>query len=537
MPLSLMKRATASLKKRLSVYHPFLLSVFPILALLSGNADQVFVQDALIPMGFMAVLAVTAWLLLWPLYKNPKKRGLAVSALFVLFWGYGPAIDGIRALAGNTQLLGDIPLPVLLALGLAILTLPAFLLWRSRRDFGQITSFLNTASLCAVLIALSVTGFKAARYEYYAGDVENTDSAEAKALLAQTLPASVARPNIYYVILDAYARADILASRYHYDNSSFVHELRQRGFFVPERSYSNYLLTWLSLSSSLNLDFLPQFQPGKDSETGLSALVQNRFRDNLVFRFLKKHGYKVAVFGSGYTLTDRPHADVLKHSPLQLLEFHESVIGITPLRTLLHRMGPSLYYFFRRNMTLFAFEQLPQIHRAVNGPIFAFAHIILPHPPFVFDANGRALSPKSGYPMADGLPLFGAGLTPAEYIDGYTRQVSFANKRVLKMVDEILLSDPGAVIIFQGDHGPRLGFSNSLEQTDLHEVLGIFMACRLPGQDAASVLYDTITPVNLFRRIFNACLGTELQKLPDRSFFCNTYHHFQTMTDVTDRLK
>jgi hypothetical protein len=47
-------------------------------------------------------------------------------------------------------------------------------------------------------------------------------------------------PDIYYVILDGYARADILDELYGYDNSRFLDYLERHGFFVAETSHSNY---------------------------------------------------------------------------------------------------------------------------------------------------------------------------------------------------------------------------------------------------------------------------------------------------------
>lgn len=524
-----------SSNERIWVLHPFLIAVFPVLALLGANADQVYLQDAAMPLAMMLLVSLLLWLVLWPLYRTPEKRGLALSLLLGVFWGYGPIIDAVRGLAGNSQLLGDLPAPCLALLGLAGLSGPAFWLARSRRSLKGITVFLNQAAVCAVLVALSMTGFKAAQYRYYAHDAAIGDSPEVKALLSHTLPAETPRPNLYYVILDAYARADILSSRYHYDNTAFVQSLRDRGFFVPTKSRSNYMFTWLSLSSSLNLDYLPAFRHGQDTDASLGAQIQGRFRDNAVFRFLRKQGYRIAVLGSGYALTDHPKADISEHSPWQLREFHEAVIGITPLRTLLHRMGPSVACFCRRSMTLFALDRLPKIHEK-GGPLFAFAHIVLPHPPFVFDDHGRPVTPKGTAPMADGLPQFSAGLTPEEYIKGYTRQVTFANTRVLRMVDDIMRSDPNGIIVLQGDHGPRLGYSNDIGKADLAEGVGIFLACRIPGKDMGTILYDGLSPVNLFRRVFNTCFGTALSPLPDRSYFCATYHPLETMTDVTERL-
>jgi hypothetical protein len=58
-------------------------------------------------------------------------------------------------------------------------------------------------------------------------------------------------PDIYYIILDAYGRADTLQSLFDYDNSEFLDFLEAKGFYVADCAQSNYSQTILSLSSSL----------------------------------------------------------------------------------------------------------------------------------------------------------------------------------------------------------------------------------------------------------------------------------------------
>jgi hypothetical protein len=60
-------------------------------------------------------------------------------------------------------------------------------------------------------------------------------------------------PDVYYIVLDGYGRADVLSSIFNYDNSEFIEFLKEKGFYVGERSHSNYIETYLSLTSSLNL--------------------------------------------------------------------------------------------------------------------------------------------------------------------------------------------------------------------------------------------------------------------------------------------
>ena len=63
-------------------------------------------------------------------------------------------------------------------------------------------------------------------------------------------------PNVYYVILDAYPRNDILKKHMNFDNSEFTNMLEQRGFHVAKNSFANYHLSGLSISSTMNMNYI-----------------------------------------------------------------------------------------------------------------------------------------------------------------------------------------------------------------------------------------------------------------------------------------
>ncbi len=65
-------------------------------------------------------------------------------------------------------------------------------------------------------------------------------------------------PNIYYIVLDMYTRGDVLADLYQHDNGPFLQALRDRGFYIAERSHSNYPCTILSIPSALNMNYFTE---------------------------------------------------------------------------------------------------------------------------------------------------------------------------------------------------------------------------------------------------------------------------------------
>ena len=185
-------------------------------------------------------------------------------------------------------------------------------------------------------------------------------------------------------------------------------------------------------------------------------------------------------------------------------------------------------YALHRSVVLSAFEHLEQ-GPSIPGPTFFFAHIILPHPPFIFGPNGERRTPKNYFTLAEqpGPQYFtfeelpGASSQLGPY-DPYLDQVSFVNSRMEEVIDHILTSsETPTIIIIQGDHGPDLDLyreGNSPSDRYLERRGPILNAYLLPG-DCADQLYPSVTPVNTFRIIFNCYFNGQYELLEDRSYW------------------
>ena len=161
-----------------------------------------------------------------------------------------------------------------------------------------------------------------------------------------------------------------------------------------------------------------------------------------------------------------------------------------------------------------------------------FAHIVSPHPPFVFDMQGNPIQPERSYSIGDGDDYGGDW---EEYRRGYAGQVQFVNRMLEETVDAILRKSSGPpIIIIQGDHGPGAFLDLSTpEQTCLLERSSIFNAYYLPGVNT-SVLTPDMTPVNSFRIVLNVYFNANLGLLPDKTYF--TSHRLtRQVIDITDQ--
>lgn len=484
--------------------HPFLFALFPIASLLSSYADQVPAAEALLPAGIALLAVGVLWLFSRLFLCDAGKRGLALSLFIAAFYAYGPIADKTRALFGQRYLLGDVPLFPLFVVGVFLAGAIVYWLRNTPRDFARLTAFLNITSVLALMIPAGLVAME---------KIPEMRGATRQASVApiETLSASE-RPDIYYIILDGYTRQDVLRDFFHYDNSRFISALEKKGFYVAADSHSNYNLTYLSLCSSLNLDYLDTLASQGDPKQTFRSLAEEQLRDSKAAAFLKARGYRLISFATPYTSTNSIHADFRERPKTFLTEYQNVLINLTPLRTILDRMENPWQYLVYRNMMSFTLDRLPRVD-TYPGPRFVVAHVVAPHPPFVVDANGRSIYPSRPYRLTDGWEFYEDGGSAAEYLEGYTGQVAYLNQRVLRIVEEIRRKNPNAIIILQGDHGSRL--SNPV---NLREAFAILNAYYLPGRDARSILYPGISPVNTFRLIFDAYFETKSGRLPDSSY-------------------
>jgi hypothetical protein len=148
-------------------------------------------------------------------------------------------------------------------------------------------------------------------------------------------------------------------------------------------------------------------------------------------------------------------------------------------------------------------EKLP----GEDGPKFVFAHLVIPHHPFVFNSDGTYRRDPSLSPAFE-------NYTDEEYYNGYRQQVMFINDRILRIVDGILSnSEQPPIIIIQGDHGPS--------HADREARMSILNAYYLPD-GPVDQLDAGITPVNTFRVILTAYFGQNLPMLPNISYLSKT---------------
>lgn len=399
----------------------------------------------------------------------------------------------------------------------------------------NLTKILNVITMCLLLIPLMNIGIFMIK-SGAVGDREiKSESVESKRTDI------TAYPNIYYIILDAYAREDVLREMYEYDNKDFIDYLIGRGFYVANESVSNYCQTVLSLASSLNFKYLDDLVVEVGAENEDRRWGSKMMRDNRIFSFLKQYGYKTVTFDTVSWKSVRiknsdmffsePGANLFEVKLVDSTPIHKIQIVLRRLRILTDQKvtGESVYDSYRKKI-LNAFAIIEDLSKE-KGPMFFMAHFAIPHQPFVFGENGDVItSDTEQFSIWNWSPTFRDG-----YKDNYIRQLRFVNKRVREMVDKIIAnSSQSPIIILQADHGPSLMLDReNPDKTNLKERMAILNAYYLPG-DADKELYPSITPVNTFRIIFNHYFKTNYSLLEDESYF-STWSQPYKFINVMDK--
>jgi len=520
-------------------WHTLLLAIFPTLFLYVHNLELYSARVLPLPLAGSLLLAALFAVVCRLLLRDGTRAWALTSITLILFFSYGHLYALLAHLKIDLGLFALGPHRTLfLVFGLGWLAV-LFAIRRAKQPPRGLATILNTVAVA--LVAFSLINLGARALAGRGGEAREATAVDTALARAPRVPPAAARgalPDIYCIILDGYARADVLRETYDFDNVPLLEALRARGFIVLDRARANYMQTSLSLASAFNLDLLDDLarRPGPTSDDRRPLL--RRIQHSRLRRFLEDRGYVSVAFASGYWTTEVRSADVYLSPAFSLDEFQSTLVGTTPLPAMLKVLGRASQQRWHRQRIHFAFDRLADLRASTprvpsDRPIYVFAHIICPHPPFVFAADGRDASSLPFFTMADGSDLIRpGGISREEYIERYRAQLAYVNQLLRGTLDG--LTRRPAIIVIQGDHGPGSGLLwEDPAGSDAHERLAILCACRLP--DAAPPLRDDLTPVNLWRTILNAYFGTDLPPLPDPSYFSTSRHPY-AFVDVTARV-
>ena len=474
-------------------FHPFLFAIFPILFLYANNFFQVSAEDLIITLAISTAFTITLWFIIKQFIKNKNKSGIIISLCLVLFFSYGHifiAVNNIDILGFDTGNQIQFSFIFLLISGAIILL--ALFINRPLDNATKISNGISVTLIALVLFNIGILGI---------GDIANPENENYK--ISSLNNGTNNTPDIYYLVFDSYANHNTLKTQFDFDNNPFLEYLDSRNFIIPSATHSNYPSTSFSLPSSLHMQYL-------DIEKNPTTLQESYFNpgkimdNNKSMKKLKEKGYEIISFNSGFSMTDAIKIVDIYYCDSNIL--NSEFVGMIIRTSMLNPLHVLLFeHDFRYGINCI-FDTIPNLKDEYDKPIFVFAHIMIPHPPYVFGPDGETVNVES--------LSFTEGWDDKK---GYVDQVKYANKRMTGVVDAIL-SDESPIIIIQSDHGPRIGIDYVNPTDEMYaQSFGILNAYHLPGCNDS--IYDSISPINSFRVIFNCYFDEDYELLDDKAYW------------------
>jgi hypothetical protein len=466
-------------------------------------------------------------------FRDVIKAALIGALILVAFFSYGHVYYEARAVPALEILSHH---ATLIPLYIVVFGLGIWGIFRITK-VENFVLYLNAASLVLVVLQVAPLSYAYIQTSYAAS---RPIEAQSGLMLSSDLKDM---PDIYVIVLDAYMRSDALEQDLGYDNSPFINQLAQVGFYVAGCGHPNYTFSYASISALLNMKYVPNAYE-KDvwsefSNNGFWTILEN----DEVRSQLKSVGYKTVAFQEEYPLFEFADSDVLigmNHPSIssEYLYPFEVMYEKSTALIILNALDPNgkMARYFKRNSTspdalsvdlsglsgenqdlvkahvistLFILDHLTDVP-AIAGPKFTYAHIFIPHYPYVFGPSGEIMT-DPGYYGGDR----GDAVDEEYEKQGYINQVQYINKRIDPILQTIISKSKNPpIIVLMGDHGLK----DNNRETDL-------IAYYLPK--GYEKLYPSISPVNSFRLIFNEYFGASYPLLSDLIYVSDT----QALTD------
>lgn len=486
-------------------FHPFLFAIYPILALYAQNVADVPAVNLLRPLTIAVLSTCLVWTLMRLIFRHWDRSATATSLLILAFFPlWGTVVRNALVWLSDTTTL---KIRYLFLMYCGVVTFLLYMTaWRSEKP-ERSTRLGNGLSFLLIFLALTQTGINLGRQGYL-----HPQKTLQTPVSVQPINTTTKKnyPDIYFIVLDAYARADMLEQYYGINNEPFLNALRERGFFIANQSHTIYTDTILSLPACLNMDYIENiFQDKQIKRNEIEALCQV----GKVHHLLKEQGYLLAGFDSEFRFSEPGEVfdRVMRFQKPWWVptEFENLLLDFTPLLRVLRYAGVDFSHEMWRRHILYMLEHLHvPASESPERPVFVQAHIVAPHAPFVFRSDGTAREPSGTFTLN---PSADPGQSLDLYVRLYAEQVLGLNSHVLPAIDRILaLPNRRAIIALVSDHG-----GPKMDRLYPPGAFYNFIALRLPG-----VLYDELPDdmnlVDLFPIVFQKALGitVPLPKIP-----------------------
>ena len=454
----------------------------------------------------LVIFIVLLQQLIWKkLFKSAASISILITFIILSFLLWEPSVNTIRSLFGFIR-----ERYLFILFGISLLVISMILINLRQKKLSVLTSYAN------ILLALL------SLFEVYHLIFHRRHNDEINITKHQISDYKV-KPDIYFILLDGYTNPISTPHFFEFKNNDLTDSLSSKGFYIAKNSKSNYKFTLQTIASTLNMDYLGNPLPEL-------LVIFKSIKDNIFTKNLIEKGYKfenLSIFSFG----NQPAPFLLESYSPSSFEYYDLFLSRSIAGTFIRNSHTvELNSNDIHEKTMQGFRTMDELSEKIqtNNPQFVYLHSLISHGPFwmntsaQFDSNvvirNKAFANADLARWHDDIPEnnnLGDINLEKRIINDYQNHLNISNTFTLNSVNLILSRKPNSIIVVMSDHGFRFLMRHSLEETHAEQYSNL---CAIYFPDKKyDKLYDSITPVNVFRAVLNNAFGTSIPFLPDKS--------------------
>ncbi|WP_164972669.1 sulfatase-like hydrolase/transferase [Lacibacter luteus] len=322
------------------------------------------------------------------------------------------------------------------------------------------------------------------------------------------------KPDIYFLLFDAMASSQSVQQTTGRNIHPLDSFLQQKGFYLASAAAANYNWTIHSVSTTLNMEYLPPWITPVKDDMKVYFWGSSSFKDNSLFRILNKEGYQIKSYqpisfnnpdwpGNSYFINLKKDHYYFKTLPGRIYRdifWNYSRIDFDFVRKQQFRIMQKRNEE-KKQLLDTTIALIKQSCSDSGAPKFIYGHFMIPHDPYVFDSAGNLKEVEKTIVRTSG-----------DELQYYYQQLQYATVVIKDLVNYIQTHNrKNSIIIVAGDHGFK---------TEDARVKGYsfnnYSAYYFPDQEYGS-MYKSASPVNTFRLVLNKYFNAKLPLLKDSS--------------------
>ena len=430
----------------------------------------------------ISAFGIVVYILIKLMIKNRIKSSLIISTILFITLFFRDIYE-LLDYSGITEIVSDFSFlfgKLFFAIIIVVIVLAPIITWsyKTKRKLLKLNSYLNLLTTIFLMIEIIGLGF----IEVTKVELKN------KIDLKEPLDEIQNKPDIYFIILDGYTGFKGLKKYWDFDNNDLKKFLNSNGFFIAENGKTIYKVTNYSIASTLNMSELNFESDNLYAKSSYLSLA-NIIKKNIVVEFFSEVGYDFINL-SFYDIYDTKkfYQDIYF---LKSGNIYQSRTIYGHLYEIQNEINADMAY-----INLDIFKRLKTIRSTFNErPKFIYAHVMMPHPPYYFDAEGNKNNSKVANDSKNQM--------------SYLEQLKYTNHLLMETLKSILNPNGNSpIIVVQGDHG----FRRFKEKNKKDVEFSVLSCYYFPGKDYSSFT-DSMKTINTFPLILNKYFNHDLQLL------------------------